>query len=63
MPKSKRHSKRRSKLQKRKDSFDSLIKKRVDRFNSLPEVDKLSILAGWKARLKKEGSPVDTDVS
>lgn len=50
MPKSKTHYKRKMKQRKRKESFDTLIKKRVAAFNALPEEDKVALLTRWEKR-------------
>ena len=48
MPKSKTHYKRKMKLRKRHEKFESLIKKRVKAFNELPEEDKVALLTRWQ---------------
>lgn len=48
MPVSKNSYRRKMKLRKRKEKFNSLIKKRVAAFNELPEDDKVALLTRWK---------------
>lgn len=54
MPKSKPHYRRKMKLRKRNDKFESLISKRLATFNQLPEEEKVALLTRWKNRDKTE---------
>lgn len=59
MPKSKTHYKRKMKKRKRQESFNSLIKKRVEAFKALPEEDQVALLTKWKKHSKPEEAQED----